>query len=388
MKSIDELVRTQNVIVCVGSGGVGKTTLSAVLGIHAAKLGRKVLVMTIDPARRLANSLGLSALNNEFQQIDLSGITQDPKGELWATMLDMKRAFDDIVERYTENPEEQKALLENRFYNYFSTSLAGAQELSASEKLYHIYQTGKYDLIVLDTPPTTNALDFLDAPVRFFEAIDGAAFKWMINAGKNATRFGGILGVGKNFLIRTISRFTGKEFIEDLVEFLTHFSALFVGMKAHTQATQELFADDKTSFLIITSPDPTTIDEAVYFRTRLRDFNVSFGGIIVNRVRKAFDSRLQNAEVEDLANSLREIEGAKRYGPLLQQLARKLLLNAHEFDNLAAQDQVMISDLKKLIDNEVPVAQVPMYAIDVHNLQTLDEVRKDLISLSAESEPK
>ena len=380
MTNFDEIVRNKRVIVCVGSGGVGKTTTSAVIGLHAALAGRKVLVMTIDPARRLANSLGLNELNEEIQQIEIDGLGETD-GELWATMLDMKHAFDEIVERYTATEAEKQSLLENRFYEYFSTSLAGAQELSASEKLYHLYETGEYDLIVLDTPPTTNALDFLDAPVRFFEAIDGAAFQWMINAGKNASRRrGGIVGIGTGFIVKSIGRFTGTQFIEDLVEFLRHFSALFGGLQEHTQATTQLFSDTDTSFVIVTSPDPTTVDEAGYFRSKLKKYDVTLGGLVVNRVRQVFsESDLAQGTINELADALEAVEGADLMGrTTLTQLARKLLANVHEWDQLAHRDAEMIGGLRSRIRDDVPISEVPMYASDVHTLDGLDQVRRDL----------
>ena len=180
--AFEELLDQRELVICVGSGGVGKTTSSAVIGLNAALAGKKVLVLTIDPAKRLANSLGVSALDNEAQQIPLSqfrDIGLEPDGELWAMMLDMKESFDHLVERHAPSDQNRQDILSNRFYQYFSTSLAGTQEYAASERLYELHSERDFDLIVLDTPPTTHALDFLEAPQRLARAVENKALQWL-----------------------------------------------------------------------------------------------------------------------------------------------------------------------------------------------------------------
>ncbi|MBU6160862.1 MAG: AAA family ATPase, partial [Myxococcales bacterium] len=222
---IERVIADAKVIVCVGSGGVGKTTTAAVVAMQAAMMGRRTLVMTVDPARRLANALGLTGLDEDIQRIDLSALGYNGPGELHATMLDMKRALDEIVERHAPDIATRNAILENQFYHYFSTSLAGAQELSAGERLYHEAASGRWELIVLDTPPTANALDFLDAPIRFHEALDSAALQWLMETSGQAARKGGSwLNVGTQFMTRVLGRFTGMEFFQELSGFLVHFS--------------------------------------------------------------------------------------------------------------------------------------------------------------------
>lgn len=373
---IDQVLQTCRVVVCVGSGGVGKTTTSALIAMHAAYRGQRALVLTIDPARRLANALGLDALDDEVQRIDLP----DAAGEMWATMLDMKQAFDDIVERYAPDTATRRAIFENRFYRLFSTSLAGAQELSASEKLYEVVASGEWDLVVLDTPPTTNALDFLDAPVRFYEALDSRVFSWAIDSGRR----GGLLNIGTRFVTSTLGRFTGSEFFEELGEFLTHFSALFEGFRERTRATFRLFADAGTRFVIVTSPDPLTVDEALYFRRRLDELDVRLGGVVVNRVRRTFAAnRYASASLDVLTDRLGAIGGGDRINRALRmRLARKLIANAQEFDRLAARDAEVLRDLGHRVD-PAPVVAVPLYASDVHDLEALDRMRHDLAGSSA-----
>lgn len=372
---LDEAIARARVVVCVGSGGVGKTTTSALLGIHAARQGRRVLVMTIDPARRLANALGLDRMDESVQRIDL-----DAPGELHATMLDMKKAFDEIVARYAPDEATRRSILDNRFYGFFSTSLAGAQELSASERLYDHVREGEFDLIILDTPPTSNALDFLDAPLRYFDALDSSAFAIVTGAGNVARRGSALLNVGAQFVLKTLGRFTGSEFFEELAEFLTHFSALFEGFRDRTRATGELFGDAGTSFVVVTSPDPLTVEEALYFRQRLRELDVRMGGMVVNRVRRPFeDNALAADSLDRLADALASVEGAERHGrPMLLRLARRLVDNAQQFDRLAARDAETIAALRRAV-SPAPVVAAPLYAGDVHSLDRLEEMRCDLL---------
>ena len=220
MSALERMVQRAKVIVCVGSGGVGKTTTAAIVGIHAARLGKRVVVLTVDPARRLASSLGAKGLDHDLQQIPIDALTDAPNGsasaveaggELWATMLDMKRTFDGIVERDAPDAATRDAILNNRFYKSFSTGLAGAQELSASERLLEVVSSGDWDLVVLDTPPSANALDFFDAPGRYFEALDSKAVQWVTNASSGGGGLlGGLLGGGTQMLLKVLSRFTGE----------------------------------------------------------------------------------------------------------------------------------------------------------------------------------
>lgn len=379
-RTLRDLVHEASVLVSVGSGGVGKTTTAALLGLEAALAGRRVLVMTVDPARRLANSLGLDEMKDEVQQIDLAHLDPAPGGELHATMLDMKEAFDAIVTRHAKDEATRDAILGNRFYRFFSTSLAGAQELSASERLYEVVASGEWDLVVLDTPPTANALDFLEAPLRFFDALDSAAFQWAIQAGQLAARGGvGLLHFGTHLVTRTLGRFTGEEFFAELSSFLGHFSSLFDGFRERTRATSELLTSPTTRFVIVTSPDPLTVEEALYFRERLAEHRVHLAAVVVNRVRPFLQ---RNALVRDeptaLVDALHAIEGAAMIGrPLLERLARAIVRNAREIDVLAARDRGVVADLVERTA-PAPVCTAPLYAHDVHTLDGLDRMRKDL----------
>jgi anion-transporting ArsA/GET3 family ATPase len=234
--NLAELVRGRRVVVCVGSGGVGKTTVAASIALWGALEGRRVLCLTIDPARRLAQSLGLSEMKGEEQEISAELFQQAglaPRGSLHAAMLDTKRTFDSLVEKYASSPEARDRILRSRIYQHLSAVLAGTQEYMAMEKLYAVRNEGEFDLIVLDTPPTSNALDFLDAPQRMVGAIDSPAIRWFMQAYRGADEAGvtSIMSRGASFILRGLSRFTGAGFLEDMSRFVTDLSGLFGGFR-------------------------------------------------------------------------------------------------------------------------------------------------------------
>ena len=374
MSTLDHLLEGTRVVVSVGSGGVGKTTTAAITALHAALRGRRALVMTVDPARRLANSLGTDGLGHEVQRIAVP----DAPGELWATMLDMKHTFDGIVERYSADQETADRILGNRFYHHFSTSLAGSQELSASERLFEVVESGEYDLVVLDTPPTANALDFLDAPVRFFDALDSAAIQWVI-AATGFARGRGLIGMGTQFILRTLGRFTGQEFFEELGEFLFHFSGLLDGIRDRSDATQRLLRDDETRFIIVTTPDPATLEEALSFRHRLDDFGVHVGGVVINRTHRSFgENAYTDLPLTNLTEALLAIPDTHEDRGDTARVARALLDNARAFDTLAERDERGLQALRDSLGADVPVVRVPTYASDVHSIDGLLRMRTDL----------
>ncbi len=375
MSTLDRLLEDTRVVVSVGSGGVGKTTTAAITAIHAAMRGKRALVMTVDPARRLANSLGIKGLGHDVQRIPLP----NADGELWATMLDMKNTFDGIVERYSKDEDAAQRILDNRFYHHFSTSLAGSQELSASERLFEVVESGKYDLVVLDTPPTSNALDFLDAPVRFFEALDSTAIQWVVGA-TGFARGNGLIGMGTQFVLKVLGRFTGQDFFQELGEFLFHFSGLLDGIRDRSDSTQELLRAADTRFVIVTTPDPSTVEEAMGFRERLDGFGVHVGGVVVNRAHQKFGA---NDYAEQPINVLTDALACNAPDPAperahLARLARAMLDNARAFKALAARDDDTIAALRESLGTETPVVRVPMYATDVHTIDGLLQMRTDL----------
>jgi len=387
MSTLEQLLDSRRVVVVVGSGGVGKTTSSALFGLHAAIRGKRVLVMTIDPARRLANALGVEGLDHDIEQIDLEMFREfdvEPKGELWATMLDMKSAFDSIIERHVTSEKERKQIYNNRFYHFFSTSLAGAQELSATDRLLDVVRSGRFDLVVLDTPPTTNALDFLDAPKRFADALDNDTIRWFIDAGRRAVKATNLVNVGAGMVIRTLGRFTGIDFFRELGEFLYHLNHVLVGFHDRAQETQDILMGDDAAFVIVTSPDPATVREAQFFREKLNEYDAKFGAIIVNRVRQLLSSdRTLQENASALHQELMTLAPSEMYGAsMTERLAEKLSKNARDFNGLAEMDAATIERLRAEFGGDVGLSQVPLYAHDIHSLKGLERVRRDLFGLS------
>ena len=382
---LESYVRDRKIIVCVGSGGVGKTTISAVIALHGALMGRKVLVLTIDPAKRLANSLGVNELDNEERQIPLEAFQNAglaPKGELWAMMLDMKRSFDRLVERYTPDKETLQKIYDNRLYQYFSTSMAGTQEYSAMERLHHLYETGDYDLIVLDTPPTVHALDFLDAPNRMAEAVESSALQWLYKPSLAARKFGfGLFNIGTSYVLKTLTKFTGAEMLDELSAFLFNFRHLFDGFQSRARHVREILGSDETAFFIVTSPDPMTVDEARFFQGRLLDEQIPFGGFVVNRVHTPYVPReTLNTDTGALAD---------RLGPTLpeatraqvEHLSHNLLRNVGEFQILADLDSQTLGALRERTGEHTLIQRIPYFSRDIHSFEGLNWVRRELFSL-------
>lgn len=382
------LLADRSVVVCVGSGGVGKTTTSAVIALHEAIRGRKVLVLTIDPARRLANSLGVDELGNDIVQIPIDRFEQvgvSAEGELWAMMLDMKESFDHVVRTYAP-PKERDEILNNRIYTYFSTSLAGTQEYAAAERLHEIHETGDFDLIVLDTPPTTHALDFLEAPRRLEDAIDNKALQWIYKPGVLAGKKGlGIFSTGTAYVVKTLARFTGAELLDEFSVFLRSFSTLFDGLRERSQKVRDLLTSDQATFVVVTAPDPLTLDEALDFYGRLGDEQVQVGGFVVNRVHTEWvDADELDRPLVNVVSMLGEASSAfDHLGPdALREFAERLVQNARDFEALSSMDRKTIERLTRAVPDHIPIRRVPFFSTDIHSLRGLELVRRALFSQS------
>jgi anion-transporting ArsA/GET3 family ATPase len=276
-----ELLSDKRVLVCVGSGGVGKTTTSAALALQAALAGKRTLVLTIDPARRLANALGLQEFGNEATPVDIGPAS----GSLAAMMLDMKRTFDDMVTEYMPDPAARERLHGNRLYRSMSEALAGVQEYMAVSKLYDVLALGQYDLVVLDTPPTAHALDFLDAPRRFTDFLDNDALQWILKSGLVAGRVGfRLFDLGLGYIVKTLGRVAGIDVLRDIAEFVAAFEPLFHGFRARAEKVNTLLRSPALGFLIITAPTHTQIDEALFFERKLRGEHLTLLASVVNRL--------------------------------------------------------------------------------------------------------
>jgi anion-transporting ArsA/GET3 family ATPase len=273
--------RRTRIIVCCGSGGVGKTTTAAAIGLRAAERGRQVCVLTVDPARRLAQSMGLTSLDNTPRLVD--GIDDETGGSLHAMMLDMKRTFDEIVEAHSD-PARAAQILANPFYQSLSSSFAGTQEYMAMEKLGQLRRSDEWDLIVVDTPPSRSALDFLDAPDRLGRFLDGRLIRVLTAPVKAGRPFGRVLNAGISVMTGAMTKLLGAQVLRDAQTFITAFDTMFGGFRERAEATYKLLQAPGTSFLVIATPEPDALREASYFVERLAEERMPLAGLILNRV--------------------------------------------------------------------------------------------------------
>ena len=371
--SLEEVLNSHRVVVCVGSGGVGKTTTAAALAMRAAMQGQRVLCLTIDPARRLANSLGLAEMTTDEQEVpaalfEAKGLTL--KGHLSAMMLDTKRTFDDLVRRYASNPEVAERILNNQVYGYMSGSLAGTQEYMAMEKLHSVRQDDRWDLIVLDTPPTSNALDFLDAPERMANLVDSPAMRWFIQAFEGTGKFSfNLVGKGAAFLLRGLARFTGTGFLEVLAEFITDFNDLFGGFRARALQVSEDLRSPEVAFVIVTSPNPLAMDEAIFFAERLESASMHRDAFVINGVRPLF------AEPSEPEAAL--VDAVAPHLPVSMDARRAVGRMRRALDDARARaiaDRLQADRLRSRAGKDLLYVEVPHFEQDVYDLTALAEV--------------
>ncbi len=377
-ESLRALLETRRVVIAVGAGGVGKTTTAAALGVAAARAGKRVLCLTIDPAKRLAESLGLREMTTEAAVVDAARFEAagaPMKGRLTVMMLDTKRTFDDLVRRFSSTPDKAERLLNNKLYKYVSTSLAGTQEYMAMEKLIAVRGSDEYDLIVLDTPPTTNALDFLDAPDKLIDALDSSTLKWFVDAFQTTGKLSlNLLARGAAVVLRGIGKLTGGGFLEDMAEFITELNDLFGGFRQRAAAVHEALRARDVTFVLVTSPEPMSVREVVYFSDRLREHEMPRGALVVNRV------HVPPAYAEAKVDEKEIARVVKGRGVALEDDAPARIAKAHaDAGKLAALDARHLAGLAELVGSEVPVVRVPEMARDVYDVGMLVEVAERLV---------
>ncbi|HEY2743308.1 MAG TPA: ArsA-related P-loop ATPase [Polyangia bacterium] len=374
--TLQPLVSNKRILVCVGSGGVGKTTTAASLGLAGARAGRRTLVLTIDPAKRLANALGLSTLGHDVQAVPPEKVAlggAPVAGSLDAMMLDQKRAFDEIVARYAKDPESQKRIMGNRIYQQISSTLAGSHEYAAMAKLYEIAGEKKYDLIILDTPPTANALDFLDAPERLTSAIDSPAIQWFTKPYAAAGRFSlKAVGMGAAFVLKRLGRFVGSAFLDDMSRFFFEFNAILGGFKERAREVFELLRGSDVAFVLVSSAEPASVDEAIYFYERLEKSKMPLGAFVVNRVHHAAPSRLGREQVVERLQERPELRG---YSPDdIVQVASDFDRTHKEFQALAEVDAREVARLGQRAGKSAPVVTVPFFDQDIYDVSGLSQM--------------
>jgi anion-transporting ArsA/GET3 family ATPase len=366
---VDRLIadRGTEIIVCCGSGGVGKTTTAAALALRAAEQGRHVCVLTIDPARRLAQSMGLTELDNTPRPVP--GVAGE--GSLDAMMLDMKRTFDEVVEQHA-SPEKAQQILSNPFYVALSSSFAGTQEYMAMEKLGQLHaESGsgsaaderRWDLIVVDTPPSRSALDFLDAPERLSSLLDGRFIKLLLAPAKGPAR---LLSAGLGIVTSALNKVLGAQFLTDLQTFVAAFDTLFGGFRQRAETTFALLQAPETAFVVVAAPESAAMREAAYFVERLAGEKMPLSGLVVNRVHDDDGSGLTASDAEAAAARLRTGTPAEQMtADLLAVRAERLRVGERE----ARQRRGFTS-----AHPSVPTVAVAALAGDVHDLDGLREI--------------
>ena len=344
------------IVVCCGAGGVGKTTTSAALALAAAEAGRTVVVLTIDPARRLAQSLGLGELDNEPRRVDVPGA----RGELHAMMLDMKRTFDDIVVAHS-TPERAQQIFENPFYQTLSSSFAGTQEYMAMEKLGQLRAGDRWDLIIVDTPPSRSALDFLDAPNRMSRFLDGTMIRLLTAPSRTGFK---IASASFLFFSRIISKILGGQLLRDISSFVAALDTMFGGFRERATATYELLRRPGTWFLVVATPEPDALREASYFVDRLSAEQMPLAGLVLNRTHPPTTTALSATRAEGAAEEVLEAGGADA------ELAAGAL-QVHAERMAQATREQHLADRFTSAHPEVAVRTVPAVAGDVHDLDGL-----------------
>lgn len=369
--SAAELLSGARVCIVAGSGGVGKTTTSAALAAGMAARGLKVAVVTIDPAQRLATALGLDELGGDPHRVDparLAAAGMPLDGELWAMTLDPKRTFDELIERLAPDARTRERILANRVYRGLSDAIAGSQEFTAVAKLHELAQDDRWDLLVLDTPPSRNALDFLDAPDRLGELFESRALQALLRGGGVGAR---LLGRGAGLALGMLRRITGAELLSDLSDFFGLLGGLIGGFHERAAQVETLLRAPDTTFVLVTSPEREPIEEAVWFERRLREAGMRLGGAIVNRV---------HADAIDDDGALAGLPALlERDAGLSPALARRVAAAFADEHALARRDAANVAALAAELGPDVPLLRVPLLGGDVHDLPGLARLRRELL---------
>ena len=382
------------ILLFTGKGGVGKTTTAAALGLAGARAGRRTLVLTIDPAKRLANSLGLDTLDHSERRVpdekiiprNADGTLSPVSGTLHAMMLDQKRAFDEIVERYARDAGSRDRIFKNPIYRQISSTLTGSHEYAAMAKLYSL-ATGpegeRYDLIVLDTPPTANALDFLDSPEKLAEAIDSPAVQWLIKPYLEAGHFSiKLVGLGGAFVLQRMAKFVGSQFLEDMAQFVFEFNTVLGGFRERAKEVFQLLRRPDVSFALVCSPDPLTVDEALSFHARLQQAGLGLGGFVVNRVHPRGPKAPTRGELLEILEQREELRGFQPDDYV--QVASDLDRTYADFQALAEIDASQVARIHAArsasSNSDAQVVEIPLFDHDIYDVEGLSLIGRYLFA--------
>jgi anion-transporting ArsA/GET3 family ATPase len=377
---IGGLLRSKRIVVCVGPGGAGKTTISAALGARAARAGRRTLVCTIDPAPRLADALGMGTLSPEPRAVPPAaratlGLDGGDAAALYAVRLDTERTFARLVDQQVTDPEMRRRIFGNTIYRQITTSLTGSQEYAAMLALHEFAGSGEYDLVVLDTPPTANALDFLDAPARIRAAVSSPAIKWFARPADSKRFSLQRLRSGGALVVRRLAKLVGSTFLDDLGAFLLDFQGVLGGFLQRADAIDGVLRGADVAFLLVLAPAVAAVDEALYFHGRLREAGIPLGGFVANRVQSA-------PGLDEPAAIVAALRAAPAFAGLpdetLEEAARRLAPVARTLGKLRASEQRELARLGASAPG-VTVTEVPLLDHDVDNLAELRVVGEHLV---------
>ncbi|MEC8382111.1 MAG: ArsA-related P-loop ATPase [Myxococcota bacterium] len=358
---------TNRLLICVGAGGVGKTSMAATIGLRAAITGKKVLVLTIDPAKRLANSLGLSAFGNAETQIDISGL--NAKGELWAMMLDGKQAFYDLIERIAQNEAHRDSIFGNNIFKSIADTIVGNQEYMATEKLYDVMVSERYDLVVLDTPPVKNALDFLDSPGRMARFVDKRIMKWFLEPSEKPGFLNRVVSTASSAVFKLLSHVFGEHFLNDIVVFFHNFRELYEGFQERHQAVEAIFRAADTCFLIVAAPNKSALSVADFFLEELKKRDLLVPAVIINQRHQTGTEAIDAQHVIQHALISDDFET-----DLVRSLAARLGAAHRRLQRLEQAESQLVEILHGKLDSHQQVYSVPRLHGEVHDLTALNRV--------------
>jgi anion-transporting ArsA/GET3 family ATPase len=362
MPSFHDVLRRHRVIICAGSGGVGKTTTAASLAVYAALAGKRTMVLTIDPAKRLANALGVRTLGGISSAVT---VEQIPQGTLSAMMLDQKGAWDELVERHAPSDEIRERILSNRFYQHLSQSFAGSQEYMAIEQLCELHASGAYDLIVVDTPPTRHALDFLEAPQRIADFLDRRVVKWFVrpyfSAGWATMRF---VNRTAGFLFRRLEDATGISALMEVSDFFNSMSGLFEEFEPRVRRVYDLLRSPHTAFVLVTTPEEQVLRESEYFCRKVHELDMSLRAVVFNRTHREMAGARHSVEPEEVTQLLVRLLGEGRQ-------ARAIAENFNRYEMLGRGDGLRIEAFRRLLPKGVAVVEIPNFTSDLHSVAHL-----------------
>jgi anion-transporting ArsA/GET3 family ATPase len=384
--SLRTVVERHDVIVCAGSGGVGKTTTAATIALWGAKRGRRAAVLTIDPARRLADSLGLPLQGGAEvvvppELLAAHGLSLD--GSLTAMMLDQKGAWDSLVERHAPSDEIRARILDNRFYQHLSQSFAGSQEYMAIEELARLRESGRYDLIVVDTPPSRHALEFLEAPQRIHDFLDRRVVRWFVKpyvaAGWSALR---LLNRTAGFVLRTLEEATGVTVLAEISDFFAGMQSLFDGMNERMDRVYRVLKSPRTAFVLVSSPEEEVLEEAEYLSDKMTELGMPLRAVVFNRVHAEFTEPIDRSEFpraeiggDDAPRVQAHLE---RVGIAPSDLARRLAENFVAYQDVARGDELRLETFSQGLSRQVPIVRVPNFSTDLHHLGALAKMHPHL----------